>query len=147
MGREIGWTDFTTPTAVFLSLYYSSSTTVPLIVKETYDLFPSVEYDKSDTLIKSWKIYIKDIYLSIYKIICMCVCVYIRFFILLPNCFPYQLWRIIKRIWVVWSQGKWILPAIWIILEVHLPKFIPINPPNGIPGLADILIAAFRRPG
>lgn len=57
MGREIGWTDFTTPTAVFLSLYYSSST-IPLIVKETYDLFPSVEYDKSDTLIKSWKIYI-----------------------------------------------------------------------------------------
>lgn len=57
MGREIGWTDFTIPTAVFLSLYYSSST-IPLIVKETYDLFPSVEYDKSDTLIKSWKIYI-----------------------------------------------------------------------------------------
>lgn len=53
MGREIGWTDFTTPTAVFLSLYFT-----PLIVKETYDLFPSVEYDKSDTLIKSWKIYI-----------------------------------------------------------------------------------------
>ena len=63
MAREMWWADFSA--ALFLSLYHSSIT-IPLIVKETYDLLPSIKYDKSDVtaLIKSCYIHL-SIYLSI----------------------------------------------------------------------------------
>lgn len=65
MGREIGWTDFTTPTAVFLS-FLKVPLLSPWLWRKLMICFQSVEYDKSDTLIKSVEnIYIKDIYLYI----------------------------------------------------------------------------------